>query len=386
MPAPLSLRKKKSTTALSPVRESSGFQLQNRAPRARQKPTPKYSPFPTYAELNPPRPQPLRLQSGHGKPQVEPQVKPHSTQTSPGNSTERSISEQLPPRISSLHAPDPTSPTHNFLPPTRINTRTPNYSLPTSSNTALLGSFDKDLPSLPRHIQPEGRYKPRSSPDTSRYFSSPVATTSSYGGEAQSITDTPAKLSQLRRTHHQEVMSQGISRHHSPGSVSSFKDKNKTLETDIVSLLDNMSHGVRPDYPPPPCPPPNYPPPPPPSKASRRQSQQSAKRASGSNQSANRLSGSQQSVNRLSGSQQIANRVSAPQQSVNRLSGYQQSTHRISESQQSANRLSGSQQPATRVSGSQQSAYRLSGSQQSTNRASGSLSSANPVSGYATSV
>lgn len=205
-----------------------------------------------------PSPTPAELYSTT-MPQYQPQPQedqPHPTKPIQANNLEK-VSMLPPLHPSSHNASNSESP----LPHTNLS------AIPSTRSRARHQSL---LSALPRHLQPENRYSPRPFPGARPYIPLAAATTKHELGFAGGIKKQNTSSGAYGGIH-EASQNQGRSHHSPTGSTYSFTGESRTLEAEILALLDNMSR-ARKRYSAPPCPPPNYPPPQPPTQGSRRQS------------------------------------------------------------------------------------------------------------------
>ncbi|KAI0097570.1 hypothetical protein GGR51DRAFT_578009 [Nemania sp. FL0031] len=205
---------------------------------------------------------PSTAQPYHSRlPRYKPQVKPHPTPTSQAKTQEEDF-VAVPARSSSALAlasafsPHPPIPTTN-----RAGIQ--NKTLKTTSSTPLLGSFDQDLPELPRHLRPGNQYSPRLCPSATPHISF-AASENLQNHETGETIATPLKPGRKSRIPQKTGRNQSTSPPSPSSSICSFTGENRQLEADILALLDNMASARNSLLLPPPGPPPDYPPPPPP--------------------------------------------------------------------------------------------------------------------------
>lgn len=215
--------------------------------------------------------QPQEACNPHFQGQCKPQAQPHPTKTMQAKNAEE-ISILPLPRSSSLNTLTSESSTPSLHPSNSLSTRSTAQQklLKTTSSTPLLGSFDEQLPALPHHLQPGNKYSPRPFPDASPRIHL-AATTAKHRFGVAGVVEKQAEILAAHSIIHEATKNRGRSHHSPTGSICSFTGENKTLEAEILALLDDMS-GAGGTFPPPPYPPPNHPPPPPPAEGSRRQS------------------------------------------------------------------------------------------------------------------
>ncbi|KAI1120603.1 hypothetical protein F5Y10DRAFT_283160 [Nemania abortiva] len=242
IPAPLNIPKKKiPKPTLARIDEDNYDRIGNQSTAAERAASPGLSPI-SYGTT---QPYYSRL------PRYKPQAKPHPTKTVQAKNQE-DVFMLTPPRSSSLHALASASSPY------------PSSTIKTTSSTPLLGSFDKDLPDLPRHLQPGNQYSPRRLASSANAHISFAATAMKHNHETGEIIETPVKIQRGSRIQQKAAMNQGTSQHSPASSICSFTGANKQLEADILALLDNMAGAAKHLSAPPPCAPPNYPPPSPP--------------------------------------------------------------------------------------------------------------------------